>query len=329
MSGHIHTKEEETRLRRLLKNLDAEKNAIENEADAIFLELNSPPSEGVVPAGLEAPLVDAMGFPRSDVDVYRIRTLRNQFRILQTDHKEIQRKIERLLTDLATENDSSKNKDSGKIEMALRLAPKPKPKYDLSTGKWVVKNWNGSVAGVDGGDKITFDDLSKNIDGTNRECINDKNNGPLNCRSNEKRDEIMIKEEVQTAPKLFRVPFAKVDGVSHPSPASNAGLKVDDNIIQFGHLNADNNSQLFQAIAKLVPEVAAENGSIEITVLRPQSQQQVKASNSTETSTTNSTAVNNKTSYSSDHWKEITLVLYPQQFSGRALLGCHIVPFVA
>jgi hypothetical protein len=37
------------------------------------------------------------------------------------------------------------------------LAEKPKPRLDPeSTGKWVVMNWDGTVAGVAGGDKRHF-----------------------------------------------------------------------------------------------------------------------------------------------------------------------------
>jgi hypothetical protein len=60
---------------------------MENEADAIYLELTSPPGEGVEPMGVDTPLVDPEGYPRGDIDVYRARTLRSRFRVLQTDHK--------------------------------------------------------------------------------------------------------------------------------------------------------------------------------------------------------------------------------------------------
>ena len=37
-------------------------------------------------------------------------------------------------------------------EKRLRQAPKLKPKLDPKTGKWVVKSWDGLVAGIEGGD---------------------------------------------------------------------------------------------------------------------------------------------------------------------------------
>ena len=48
-----------------------------------------------------------------------------------------------------------------KEELAKRVAPKPKPKYDPKSGKWVVMNWDGSVAGVENGDNRSFENLDK------------------------------------------------------------------------------------------------------------------------------------------------------------------------
>ncbi len=92
---------EETTLRKTLASLDVQRKAMEHEADAIFLELTSPPSEGVEPMGIDTPLVDHEGYPRGDIDVYRARTQRNRFSVLKTDHKEIQGKIEGLILQLA------------------------------------------------------------------------------------------------------------------------------------------------------------------------------------------------------------------------------------
>jgi 26S proteasome non-ATPase regulatory subunit 9 len=97
----VATEEDETSLRKQLTTLDVEKKTIESEADAILHELTNPPSEGIEPMGLDTPLVDGDGYPRGDIDVYRARSQRNRFRILQTDHKEIKVKIEDLLDELA------------------------------------------------------------------------------------------------------------------------------------------------------------------------------------------------------------------------------------
>merc|ERR1712194_965544 len=117
--------------------------------------------EGVEPMGLDTPLVDREGYPRADIDVYRARAQRNRFRVLKTDHKEIEGKIEGFLFQLTSFKDPSRKKAESE-EKARRLAPKPQPKYDAATGKWVVKNWDGSVSGVAGGDRLRFETLSQN-----------------------------------------------------------------------------------------------------------------------------------------------------------------------
>ena len=91
----------ETALRKTLASLDAQRTAIQEEADAIIAELMTPPREGVEPMGLDTPLVDQEGYPRGDIDVYRARSQRNRFRVLKTDHKELEGKVEALLVRLA------------------------------------------------------------------------------------------------------------------------------------------------------------------------------------------------------------------------------------
>jgi hypothetical protein len=93
--------DEEAALRKVLGTLDVQRKAMENEADVIYLELTTSPEDGIEPMGVDTPLVDPEGYPRADIDVYRARTLRNRFRILQTDHKEISQKLEGLLVQLA------------------------------------------------------------------------------------------------------------------------------------------------------------------------------------------------------------------------------------
>jgi 26S proteasome non-ATPase regulatory subunit 9 len=94
------TNQAEDVIRKELTKLDVKKKTIEHEADAIFLELTTPPGEGVEPMGIDTPLVDQDGYPRGDLDIYRCRTLRRRFRELKTDHKEISNKIESLLIQL-------------------------------------------------------------------------------------------------------------------------------------------------------------------------------------------------------------------------------------
>lgn len=88
-------------VRKSLASLDVQRKAMEHEADAIYLELTTPPSEGVEAMGIDTPLVDSEGYPRGDIDLYRARSLRQRFQVLRTDHKQITKKVEGMLIQLA------------------------------------------------------------------------------------------------------------------------------------------------------------------------------------------------------------------------------------
>lgn len=91
----------EAAFRQELAVLDGKRKLMETEADAIFLELTTPPDEGVEPMGIDTPLVDQDGYPRGDIDIYRTRMQRRRFRTLKTDLKEITAKIESILVQLS------------------------------------------------------------------------------------------------------------------------------------------------------------------------------------------------------------------------------------
>jgi 26S proteasome non-ATPase regulatory subunit 9 len=61
------------------------------------------------------------------------------------------------------------------------------------------------------------------------------------------------------------VPFAQIDVVAPGSPAEQAGLKLHDQIVRFGNLNAQNHDRL-QALGKLVAE--SEGRSITVVCFR-------------------------------------------------------------
>lgn len=44
--------------------------------------------------GVKGSLVDEEGFPRSDIDLFEVRKLRNRLACLQTDHTNLMKKIE-------------------------------------------------------------------------------------------------------------------------------------------------------------------------------------------------------------------------------------------
>ncbi|TQV97254.1 hypothetical protein V2A60_000123 [Cordyceps javanica] len=92
-------------------------------------------------------------------------------------------------------------------------------------------------------------------------------------------------------------PFAKVDGVSPNSPAELAGLKVDDEIRNFGYVNWSNHDSL-KKVAECV--TGNEGRNIFIRVTRP-------------------SGVASR--------EELRLTLTPRRdWGGRGMLGCHITP---
>ncbi|KAM5238975.1 26S proteasome non-ATPase regulatory subunit 9 [Ctenodactylus gundi] len=85
--------------------------------------------------------------------------------------------------------------------------------------------------------------------------------------------------------------FAKVNAVSPGSPASFAGLQVDDEIVEFGSVNTQN-FQSLQNIGSVVQH--SEGKPLNVTVIRKGEKHQLR--------------------------------LVPTRWAGKGLLGCNIVP---
>ncbi|XP_006149350.1 26S proteasome non-ATPase regulatory subunit 9 [Tupaia chinensis] len=85
--------------------------------------------------------------------------------------------------------------------------------------------------------------------------------------------------------------FAKVNSVSPSSPASIAGLQVDDEIVEFGSVNTQN----FQSLHGLGSVVQHSEGKpLNVTVMRRGERHQLR--------------------------------LVPTRWAGKGLLGCNIIP---
>lgn len=93
-----------------------------------------------------------------------------------------------------------------------------------------------------------------------------------------------------------KVPFAVVNQVAQSSPASNAGLLPQDLIVSFGSVNEKNHDNL-KAIGDLVQRNVGNQ--LQIQVKRNENGKVVL--------------------------KQLNLT--PQKWSGRGLLGCHLLPF--
>lgn len=59
--------------------------------------------------GMAGPLIDAEGYPRNDIDVYKVRQARQQILCLQNDHKKLMSEIEKLLHQVHKEAADNEN----------------------------------------------------------------------------------------------------------------------------------------------------------------------------------------------------------------------------
>mmetsp|Transcript_54456 Transcript_54456/g.80840 ORF Transcript_54456/g.80840 Transcript_54456/m.80840 type:complete len:306 (+) Transcript_54456:290-1207(+) len=286
-----------TSLKKSLKALDVQKKSLETEADAIISELSAPGPNGEEPMGIHTDLVDCDGYPRSDIDIFRARSLRHRLAEIKTDHKDMEKRIEDGLLMLPTLSNSSIRKEE---EVKARMAPKPKPKFDPSTGKWVVKNWDGTVAGIEQGDKQSFDKIGITNEPPATMAAAVTSTTTMSVDEN-------TRELGETAPsppqKEVQIPFATVNAVATDSPAMAAGLMEGDLLVKFGSVKHNNHNKL-QKIGELVPKAAADHEAIEISVLRKSIE-----------------------GVGDESQVEHSLKILPKPWGGRGLLGCHIVPY--
>ncbi|XP_068594677.1 26S proteasome non-ATPase regulatory subunit 9 [Brachionichthys hirsutus] len=110
-------------------------------------------------------------------------------------------------------------------------------------------------------------------------------------KAKRERDESGAQEEAMERRVTLPPPFARVDAVTQGSPACGAGLRVGDEVVEFGSVNAENFRNL-QNIASVVQH--SEGKPLRIAVIRDGQKAQMS--------------------------------LTPQRWSGRSLLGCNIVP---
>ena len=191
-----------------LNQLIAQRELLETEADAIGSELMSPGARGEPPAGIKTPVVDKEGFPRGDVDVYRVKLLRGRLACINTDHKRLMKEIEHEIHSLhqsapivSTDRQPSERGKAGVEAEALLVAPvnvKPKPSSSTSAGSLGA--------------------------GTASNATLDTSVPPSKSSSS-----------VFTAAQYYTVrPFATLDQILPNSPAHAAGLQDGDALLRFG-----------------------------------------------------------------------------------------------
>lgn len=174
--------------------------------------------------GMSGELIDKEGYPRSDIDIYKVRLARQQINRLKNDYSALLIEIEKELVNI-----HSKFKEEDKPDEFVQ----------------------------------------KTISLSNEQIIEHK-------------------------------PFAKITQVDSNSPSAEAGLRTDDEIIQFGPFMHSNTQRSLNDIGDHVRK--SENKIILVKIQR----------------NAESTEINGK--------KKIIVKLVPKKWSGHGLLGCKIVP---
>jgi 26S proteasome non-ATPase regulatory subunit 9 len=86
--------------REKFNQLSAQREALEAEADAIHSELTSPGENGEPPAGIKDSVIDAEGYPRGDIDIFRVKNQRRRLAELNTDFKVLMKELEQVTIQL-------------------------------------------------------------------------------------------------------------------------------------------------------------------------------------------------------------------------------------
>jgi 26S proteasome non-ATPase regulatory subunit 9 len=179
--------------------------------------------------GMEEPLVDRSGFPRSEIDVHSVRTSRNLIIRLRNDHKTVMADIENILH---------------RIHEAKRQEQQQEETTAAATTSTTQQQQQETTSTED------------------------------------------------TTMTEVPVPFAIVNAVAPDSPAYLAGLRRNDSIIKFGHINVSNHQRL-QALNVLIS--TSENQAVSITLLRD--------------------------------GQTMDVTVTPRSgWGGRGTLGCHLLP---
>ena len=291
-----------------LLELRVQRDSLDSEAQAIISELTAPQTSlldgvsTVAPMGIDAPLVDAHGYPRGDIDLYRARTLRKRLREIKTDRTSLQADMERLLERLTMLQQPVAKQLDLQAEQDARLAPKPKPTYDPKSGRWVVTTWNGTIAGG-GGDDDVKQEATGDMTTSSTTTTAATEPTPEATTQQQRLQRVSLDDS-----HSHHIPFARIDSVAEHSPAESAGLLARDMIVSFDGLvkesAATDLSWLMQQVGSRVAHAAASNETLVVVVRRAPA-----GGDSLQSQTVLQ-----------------ELQLRPRPWAGRGLLGCHLVP---
>ncbi|XP_007900417.1 26S proteasome non-ATPase regulatory subunit 9 [Callorhinchus milii] len=105
-------------------------------------------------AGMEQPLVDVEGYPRTDIDIYQVRTARHNIICLQNDHKELMTRIEEALHGLHARERQKRLLDATDSQMEAVMPDASPPLRAFAKVDMVAPGSPASVAGLLPGDEI-------------------------------------------------------------------------------------------------------------------------------------------------------------------------------
>ena len=183
--------------RPLFRALSEEKDKIEAAIQAVLDVLG--------PDGRTMPLVDAEGFPRSDVDVLAIRTARHQLACLQTDYSSVMERIKATLETIHEED-----RTSG-LHVPAAPSTKPTPAVCMSRPENVSMTLASSAgAGADASMSTRIPLLPSGTDSS----------------------------------AIALRPVAVAGAVVRGSPADVGGIRQLDEVLHFGSANAANTPTL-------------------------------------------------------------------------------------
>jgi len=101
------------------------RDALRAEAEAIAEELGTTVGADGKPVGLTSRLVDDEGFPRADVDLMRVRTLRHRAHVLRTDLRAVEEELSRLVLELHEAASKVPKELLAEYEAAASRKPQP------------------------------------------------------------------------------------------------------------------------------------------------------------------------------------------------------------